>query len=296
MPAVTRDRSVRTGIGRANGTCGELLQGVLPDGRAFHVSCPIDLVSEIAVRIRPAPAVTVTGLSDDARTTRRAIGIAAELLELGAVEIAVTRQTALPAAKGMASSTADVIAATRALAAASGQTVDAAALARLACSIEASDAVMYDGIVAAHQHTGALLRQWEWWPRYSIAMFVPLASRVTAETSFSGQHRLAGTYAELLDQVDGAMRDRDARGVAIAATHSAQLNEAFAPNQLFAALQPRAAQEAGALGLCVGHSGTVCGLLFDASPEGTHRAERAVRDLLPQLPAGTVAQVTKTPR
>ncbi len=283
-----------SGAGQAFGTCGELAQGVLPDGRRFHVTCPIDLGSEASVRVRPGPRLSVVATWQDAEKTVRALRLAAQLLELGNVEIEVDRTSALPPAKGMASSTADIVAAVRALARASGQDIDGMTMARLATSVESSDGVMFDGVVAVDHHSGELLRRWEWRPRFVIATFVPGASRRTSDAVLAAQHRIASEYETLLADIDAAMRRRDIAAVAAAATRSAILNEPFVANPLLPFLAP-VLPAFDALGLCVGHSGTVCGLLFEAGSDGDQRAATAVEHLLPTLPCGTTSLITRTP-
>jgi uncharacterized protein involved in propanediol utilization len=282
--------SSRARSGSASGTCGELLQGVLPGGRHFHVTCPIERGVEVTVRLTPAPFTRIEGLPRWATTTTRALHRATEFLELGPVLIEVEHATCLIPSKGMASSTADVVAAVRALSAAAGQALDAQTLAQIATSIEASDGVMHDGIVALAQHDGSLLHSWEWSPRFHIAMFVPPQDRVTADVLPRSRPGLQSTYACLLEAFDAAMRSKDAAAIARIATRSAELNDTYVPNPLLTTLRGALAA-AGAAGLCVGHSGTVCGLLFLAGHGAL--AAAAAEALLPALPAGTDAVVTR---
>jgi L-threonine kinase len=284
-----------TATGTAVGTCGELAQGRLPGGERFHVTCPINRGAQVTVRVRPAagPDTVVQGLTPEQWKTERALHAAARLLELPPVEITARRLTSLEIAKGMASSTADIVAAARALAIATGQTLDGALLARLATSIEPSDGVMYSGIRAVELDRGSVLRTWTWWPRYAIAMFTPPDVRETSSVDWAGQAAFSGDYADLLAQLDAAVEARDAVAFARQSTRSAWLNEAFVPNPLLRTLAPLA-DDAGADGVCVGHSGTVCGLLFS----GVHRERLAseAADLLPpSLPIGTAAAVVRTP-
>ena len=98
--------TLRTGLGFANGTCGELAQGVLPDGTPFVVTCPIDRGTSITVRVADAPTFEIVA-ADGLRYLDRALRRTAELLELGPVRITGARETSLHVGKGMASSTAE---------------------------------------------------------------------------------------------------------------------------------------------------------------------------------------------
>jgi L-threonine kinase len=282
-----------TGRGTAPGTCGELAQGLLPSGERFHVTCPINRSSRVTVRVKPSAATTVSGAPVGAWKLERALHAAARILELGTVEIAVQRDTSLSTAQGMASSTADIVAAARALAAATGQAFEPPDLARIATGIEASDGVMYDGIGAVDLDTGAVLRSWDWTPTYEITMCAPPERRETDSIDWSGQCALGAEYADLLAELDDAVANRDAVAFARQCTRSAWMNERFVANPLLPTLAPLAAR-IGADGLCVAHSGTVCGLLF--SGEGRReRAQAAATDLLPHLPPSVATSLVHTP-
>ncbi|MDQ8043639.1 MAG: hypothetical protein AAGC46_01300 [Solirubrobacteraceae bacterium] len=290
---VTTQARPRAAIASAAGTCGELAQGVLPGGQRFHVTCPIDRGSRVSVRTAPASRTTIAGLSPAMWKARRALALAVELLELSPQRIVVEHASDLPAARGLASSTADVVATVRALAAAHDVELDALTLARLAASIEPTDGVMFDGLAVVDQLTGARLRRWAWWPQFHIAMFVPREQRETGRSGAPTDPRHATEYADLLDCLDRAVGARDAEAFAAQATRSSLLNDVATPNRLLAELLP-ALDLVGGAGLCVGHSGTVCGVLF-AGAHASEAAGQAVGDLLPALPHGTIADVVATP-
>ncbi len=266
----------------ASGTCGELAQGVLPDGTAFVVTCPIDRGTAIEVSVEPADALSILGAPADSVFLERALRRTAELVELGPARITVERHSALYVGKGMASSTADIVAAARALSVAAGLPLRTEELAELAAAIEPTDGIMYDGIVAADPRTGLLIRDWDWWPQFVVVMAIPPTTFDTSEARFTGQDRLASEYADLLAQLDAAVAERDLAAFAEQATRSAQLNAEFLPSPVFAQLAPHAGR-LGALGACVAHTGTVAGLLFPATPEGHTTAAAAARDLEARL-------------
>jgi len=112
-------------------------------------------------------------------------------------------------------------------------------------------------------HTGALVRRWDWTPQFTIAMFIPEQTLNTVDVSFTGQSHLAHEYESMLAELDAAVATRDAARFAAQCTRSAELNEGFVSNPVFRVVAPRV-EQLGALGICVGHTGTVCGLLFPA--------------------------------
>lgn len=277
----------------ASGTCGELAQGVLPDGTSFVVTCPIDRGTAIELTVEPADVLTIHGLPPDASFLERALRRTAELVELGPSRITVEHRSALYVGKGMASSTADIVAAARALSAAVGLPLRTEELAELAAAIERTDGIMYDGIVASDPRTGARVRTWDWWPQFVVVMAIPPATFETSDAQFEGQEQFADEYADLLGQLDAAVEARDAAAFAAQSTRSAQLHERFLPSKMLEFLLPHASR-VGALGACVAHTGTVAGLLFDASPQGHVAASSAARALESLAPAGVQITTART--
>lgn len=287
-PARRRARNV------APGTCGELAQGVLTDGTPFVVTCPIDRGTSIEVTLTPAPQLEIVGVPAGLDYLTRALRRAAELIELGPCRIEVEHHTALYVGKGMASSTADIVAGARALALAAGLPLRPDEVAELAAAIEPSDGIMYDGIVAADPRTGLRLRSWTWWPQYVVVMVIPPDTFMTSAACFDGQERLAGDYDALLSRLDDAVDRRDDEAFAREATRSALLGQEFVASEAFARLHPRAA-DFGAVGTCAGHTGTVAGLLFTRTREGHAAAAEAERVLRAELPVGHQVTTARTP-
>ena len=175
---------------------------------------------------------------------------------------------------GLGSSTCDVVAAIRAVAAAYGASLDAGTVARLAIEAEgASDPIMFDHeMVLFAQRQGRVLESFgSWVPRFAVMSF-------DADPAAGGVDTLslpvpAYTSADLTAFETMVARAREAFGrrdagaraiLAAIATESATLNQRFLRLRNFAALR-RLVDESGALGLQISHSGTIGGLLFDVS-------------------------------
>ncbi|HEY8502562.1 MAG TPA: hypothetical protein VIL21_07730, partial [Solirubrobacterales bacterium] len=273
------------GRGTAPGTCGEFAQGVLPDGTPFHVTCPINKSTSVIAQVRPASAWSVMGLRPDHRKLGLALEYTAEELDLGAVEVVIRHSSDIDIGKGMGSSTADVLSGIRAVAAAAGVTLDAETEGRLAARVESSDGSMYPGIAAVNHKTCELIKAWDWFPEFVIVMLVPHDSVDTPSISFSGQESLAGEYEVLLAKMDDAIARRSIADFAVQSTRSADLNERFLSNP-YARFLIDHLEEFNALGVNVGHTGTVCGLLFANTETGRRRASEtcfAVRKKFPEL-------------
>jgi len=279
----------------AAGTCGELVQGFTAEGVPFHVTCPISKTATVTVTVRPAPEFTITqidaGLSKVAQSLRQT----SILLELEPLEIRVEHWSDLDIGKGMGSSTADIVAASRALAAATDRTLSPEQLAKLATSIESSDGSMYPGLVAFNQKTGDVLEHFCWWPQFVILMITPPQVFNTESADFTGKQKLGAQFDEILSGLHTAASQRDASAFARAATQSARVNQRFVPNPYHALLEDRI-DDFGALGINVGHTGTVLGLLFDASDDSAMKAAATASvELHRLLPGAAKIDITLTP-
>lgn len=289
-----RDSAPLQGRGVAPGTCGEFAQGVLPDLTPFHVTCPINKSATVLVGIRPAATLTVLGLSEHHRKLGLAIENAVRSFGLGPVEVLVRHWSDIDIGKGMGSSTADVLAGIRAVAEAAGQQLDARAEGELAAEIESSDGSMYSGIAAVNHRTCELIKPWDWFPEFTIVMLVPHDTVNTSSIPFTGQEELAQEYGDLLEKMDAAIDSRSIADFAAQSTRSAILNNRFLLNPYCSSLSGRLA-DFGALGINVGHTGTVCGLLFPNSEDGRLKASEACFEVRRKFTSLKDVKVVTTP-
>lgn len=294
--ASTRSTSPwRAATKTAAGTCGELVQGFTSQSVPFHVTCPIAKTATVTVTARPAPEFTITQLASGLSKIAQALRRTAAILELEPLEIRVEHWSDLEVGKGMGSSTADITAAARALAAAADRDLSPDQLAKIATSIESSDGSMYPGLVAFNQKTGDVLEQFAWWPQFAVVMITPPQVFNTESANFSGKEMLGTEFDEILDGLRTAAAKRDAAAFAQAATHSAAINQRFVPNPYHALLEDRI-DGFGAIGINVGHTGTIAGLLFDAADRSAMKsAAAAALELHRILPSGATIEITLTP-
>lgn len=280
----------------AVGTCGEIVQGFTSEDVPFHVTCPISKTATVTVTARPAPEFTITQIEPGLSKLAQALRRTASLLELEPLEIRVEHWSDLDIGKGMGSSTADIVAASRALAAIADMTLSPAQLAQIATSIESSDGSMYPGIVAFNQKTGDVLEEFSWWPQFVILMVTPPQIFNTESANFSGKHRYGLEFDEILSSLHKAAVKRDASAFAEAATRSASINQQFVPNPYHALLEDRL-NDFGAAGINVGHTGTVLGLIFDTSDGSAMKAAASASvELQRLLPSAAKIDITLTPK
>lgn len=254
------------GVGRAPGTFGELLQGALPaNDRDFLVTFPIQNWSTAVFRpepgrceveVRPAHKHKSRRLAE---TTLRALDIAGG----GVLDL----YSSLPEGKGLASSSADLVATARAVADAYGRNLDAPGIESLLRTIEPTDGVMYEGIVAFY-HREVRLR--EFLGHLPPMTVIAHDEGGTIDTiGFNRMRKPFGQtekeeYAQLLDTLAVAVREVDLATVGRVATRSAEMNNARNPRLDFDRLL-RACREIDGFGLVVAHSGTALGILLDDS-------------------------------
>lgn len=282
------------GRGTAPGTCGEFAQGILLDGTPFHATCPINKSATVVARLRPAKELSLIGLREHQRKLALAIEYTLEQLDLGPMEVTIRHWSDLDIGKGMGSSTADVLAGIRAIADAAGREIDVVTEGRLAAKVESSDGSMHPGIAAVNHKTCELVRTWDWYPEFVIVMLVPHDSVDTHSISFAGQEALASQYETLLGGMDEAIRGRSIAEFAEWSTESARLNERYLLNPYCRNLSDHL-DELGALGVNVGHTGTVCGLLFPNTDEGRMKASEVCFEVRQQFGDLKDVKVVTTP-
>ncbi len=279
------EASAMRGVAWSPGTCGELAQGHL-DGVPVMVTCPIDVGSQAIVEVSDGSG-SVCGPAD-APKARQAVASTLDLLGRPELNARLQLQSALPRSKGMASSTADVVAAIAATAAALGATLSPQQQAELAVAIEPSDGVMLPGIALFDHLEGRIARSLGRPPPMRV-LVLEFAGEVDTQ-AFNAQNGNAGARAdevqfrEALDLISAGLAGGDPESIGRGATLSSLANQAVLPKpQLPAAME--LGRAAGAVGVNVAHSGTVIGLLFDADAERITWAAHSARQRLPEIVA-----------
>jgi L-threonine kinase len=280
-------------VGTANGTFGELLQGALPgpgeaDGESrFLVTLPVARWSSAWFELRPAgQGLTVS----PAGKTKAALLAETLLTELGhPVAGSLHLRSSIPEGKGMASSSADLVATARAVMAVGNRSVSARRLGAILAAIEPTDGVMHPGIVAFDHRRGVHLQTLGRLPELQVVA-VDQGGRVD---TIAFNQRSAGygraerrRYERLLGRLGRAVAGGDLAAVGGISTESAERNQSRMPNRNFAELR-EICRSVGSLGLVACHSGTMIGLLLDPW-EARYRARlsRAVR-MVEDLPGRT---------
>ncbi|MEU8567442.1 kinase [Streptomyces pathocidini] len=266
-------------MGTAFGTFGELLQGVLPEEDGdFLVTLPVARWTRATFRPDPDAADVVVRPARKRKARRLARMILDEARwPAGGL---LTVNSLIPEGKGLASSSADLVATARAVGHALGLKMPASRIEGLLARIEPTDGVLYPGIVAFHHRTVRLRAVLGSLPAMAVVGIdeggaVDTIDFNRAPKPFTTADR--AEYARLLDRLAGAVRRRDLAEVGGIATRSALMNQ---PLRHKRSLEPMRdiCREVGGLGVAVGHSGTTLGVLLDtADPAYTHRATAAAQ-------------------
>lgn len=173
----------------------------------------------------------------------------------------------LPEGKGLASSSADLVATARAIQAAFSLDIGLELLQSLMSDIEPSDGVMYDGIVAYYHRRVRLAAYLGPIPPLAIVAVdeggeVDTISFNAIPKPFSAADR--EEYGRLLSEITEAIRRIDLTALGRVATRSSVMNQPLKPKGQLDALIDIAGQ-IGALGVSVAHSGTYSGILLSPS-------------------------------
>lgn len=251
------------GRAEAMGHAGEILQGGVRLGERvepFLVTLPVpEFRSAVTVRRGSAWSVTPAWKTKAFRAAKLAWGS----LD-GALEVVVN--SSIPVGRGCGSSTADCVAAVRAVADFLNASWGAEVVARLVQQAElASDATMFDlKPVAFLPRTGELLRRFDGaWPEMNVEvidMGGPVVETLDCPVPSYSASEL-DEFAGLLIELEAAVAAGDAVGLGRVALRSGAIHQRYRPHSQWDRLTMRA-MAAGAFGVTLAHSGTVAGVLW----------------------------------
>ena len=249
---------------RAPGVCGELAQGVI-EGIHFLVTCPIDFYSRVTVDLySDGPGVEAPdGCDKTAAAVRRALS----QLKNAKVRAKLTINNPIPRGKGMASSSADLAAAIAATGLALGEELTPYQIAQIALSIEPTDGIMIPG-VALFDHRAGIIRESLGPPPPMEIVALDLGGTVDT-VQFNMVDRFQ-RWQNVDEQTKEALRllrlgiaNEDPVLVGQGASISSDASQAVLSKPRLEEVKDFAAS-VGAVGVNVGHSGTIIGVLLDA--------------------------------
>ena len=265
---------IHTGI--CHGTLEELLQGpVMQDGELHIglVSLPLKRYSRVRfVDGEDAPPNDVLQAKERCR-----LAIALYLARHGVSlpEGRWTFESELPTGKGMASSTADIVATIRCLDSVFRRRTPLASIAAILREIERSDSVFLDHYALYLSGRQEVVHGFGNQLRFEVC-YVDEGGSVDTEAmgpALLRHYRVRlSAYMSNLDQAINAFSASDARAIARCATTSAALSQELNPKRCFDELL-REQHRFGADGIVVAHTGTLLGYLFAGRPDPVQLGE-----------------------
>lgn len=270
---------------RAPGVCGELVQGMLGDSY-FLVTCPVDFFSRVRVELCPeSGAVTAPG---DCPKTESAVSLTLEYLGRPDLGARVTVGNPIPRGKGFGSSSADLAAAIAATALALGVELTPLQIGELALQVEPTDGIMFSGIALFDHRSGTLAE--ELGPPLPMEILALDFGGEVDTLAFNEVDRRSHWQAirkstdEALALVREGLKRRDVRLLGKGASLGAEAAQQVAFKPRLADVQDFARQ-VDAVGINVAHSGSVIGVLLDATQRRGKSAFRQAQQSFPEAEA-----------
>jgi len=249
---------------RAPGVCGELAQGVI-EGIHFLVTCPVDFFSRVKVDIySDGPGVEAP---QDCEKAAAAVRRTLFHLKNAKVRAKLTINNPIPRGKGMASSSADLAAAIAATGLALGEEISPYQIAQIALSIEPTDGIMIPG-VALFDHRAGIIRESLGPPPPMEIVALDLGGTVDTVqfnmvARFQRWQSVDEQTGEALRLLRRGIEEQDPALVGRGASISAEASQTVLAKPRLVEVK-EFAESVGAVGVNVGHSGTIMGVLLDA--------------------------------
>lgn len=265
---------MKLGVGTCNGTFGELIQGVLGDS-PFLVSLPIELKSTAIFLPDPKlEKISILSLNPKPKSEQACRLLLQKYKIQAGGKLLITSD--LPEGKGMASSSADLIASLRAVAHTYSLPINESVLSEITSTIEPTDGIMYPELVAYDYINGRLIEVMGQLPRMIL---LGIDTGGTVESTLFNQvpknynNEEKHLFSQALLLLKEGVRNKDLSYIFEAATMSAKINEKRLAKPFFKDILKIAEENNG--GVVIAHSGTVIGVLL--SPDKPKQELRLIK-------------------
>ncbi|MEJ2045550.1 MAG: hypothetical protein P8X74_15430 [Reinekea sp.] len=283
-PQATAERAVvhsQTHIGHGAAPChhGELLQGIFEESNGKETLGLVTLLhSSAKAKATFIPDPDSLSLTVSPTYKLKALSsVKLTLQELGLPDMGghLICASCISEELGLGSSTADVVAAARAVCDANQRTLSRETLARIAvCAEVASDPIMFESsTVLFAQREGHIIEEMgPLIPAMSLLSFTlgePIRTCDYRAPQYSWED--LQQFKPLRGLLRFALANYDLATIARVSTHSALINQKHVPKPKFDAVLS-IAEQGGALGVQIAHSGNIVGMMF--SPDDHNLLER----------------------
>lgn len=252
----------KRGIGKSHGSFGELLQGVLPSGDKFLVTFPINRFS-VAIFTSISSRADITVFPS---RKKKSLKLAKEILSYfnKPIEGDLRITSQIQEGKGLASSTADLLATARAIQDYYQIKIPVPLIERFLREIEPSDGIMYPGVVV-YDHQKLQKRKFLGsCPPFTVLAIDEGGHVDTLEFNNNDKKvsdNVKSEYQTMLKKLIKAFQNKNIYMIGNISTKSAIMNQRFLPkkslNQVI-----KICEEIGGLGVVTAHSGTYLGILL----------------------------------
>ena len=264
-----------------------MVQGI-QDDMYFLVTCPVDFFSRVRVDLyRNGTNEDTPNVESTAGCPKAVEALLAtlEYLDQGGLAARITVGSPIPRSKGMGSSTADVAATIAGTGLALGVELTPDVVARIALSVEPTDGVMFPGVALFDHREGRTSETLGPPPPMEIVALDFGGAVDTVEFNKVDRRSLWESVqretSQALEFVRSGVLLGDPALVGQGSTISAIASQQVLPKPHLAAVQDFA-KDVGAVGVNVGHSGTVIGVLLDARQRRGKSTFRQAREAFPE--------------
>lgn len=245
-------------------SCGELLQGVINE-QFLLVPCPINFYSTVTVKIDDSTQIKCPS---EYPKSKKAVCATLEYFSLDKVGAIISIKNPIPKSKGLGSSTADITSAIAATARATNNVINPEEIAKIAVSIEPSDATMFSEITAFAHQSGSIIETLGKLPTMEILAFDFGGLVDTIEYNktdrFNQWKFFEHETIQAMDNIRNGIYNRSVNLIGKGATINAITSNKIVPNETLSQMIEFAAEIQSA-GVSIAHSGTYISILLDPS-------------------------------
>ena len=272
---------------RAPGVCGELVQGIQDDG-FFLVTCPIDFFARVQVELFEDGTSGGTPVVEDCNgcpKAAEALRATLRYLDHQQLSARLSVNNPIPRGKGMGSSSADVTATIAATGLVLGVELSPEIVAQIALSVEPTDGVMFPGVALFDHLEGRIAETLGPPPPMEIVALDFGGTVDTVEFNKVDRRSLWQSIqpetSKALELVRAGVQQGDPAMVGRGSSISALASQRVLPKPWLAAVDEFAGS-VDAVGVNVGHSGTIIGILLDARQRRGKSTFRRAREAFPE--------------
>lgn len=242
---------------KAPASCGELIQGII-NGEELLISYPVNLYSTAEISFTKNPT------SNTKNKVNQAVGILLSKINESKVinRIGIQIKSQIPIGKGMASSTADILAAVKGVAHLVGYPLEENEVANILTSVEPTDSTIFKDVTLFNPRNGEIVQKLGVVPKFSV-MVLEGYGTVDTLSFYKKKDKAVGRCSidTLVDDISVGLKENRVDIIGKAATLSARENQKILFKPYLEDIVEQVAKLKG-YGVNIAHSGTVCGVIY----------------------------------